>query len=211
MKTHFVSLVTLFAGFMTLDAAEKQKGSAVADYPFWTSPKRGAVGQFVPGLNAALQLTDAQRERIVTAREEMANEEGVKGARRISKSDPGVTAEQREQARVTMEAAAKRLGEKVAAILTPAQKELIGKINAAYAAAVEETGLVYADKFASVKADEAARRRIQQEKNEDIEEQFLHKLDGILSAGQKEAMARAAEEEEQRRVNATATKKPAKP
>jgi hypothetical protein len=135
----------------------------------------------------------------------------VKAARRISKSDPGVTAEQRDQARVTMEAATRRLGEKVAAILTPGQKELIGKINAAYAAAVEDTGIVYADKFASVKADEAARRRIQQEKNEDIEEQFLHQLDGILTAGQKEAMAGAAEAEEERRANATATKKPAKP
>ena len=212
MKTQFlVPLVTLLAAFMTLDAAEKQKASAVADYPFWTSLKRGAVGQFVPGLNAVLQLTDAQREQIAAAREEMANEEGVKAARRISKSDPGVSAEQRDQARATMEAATRRLGEKVAAILTPAQKGLVEKINAAYAAAVEDTGIVYADKFASVKADEAARRRIQQEKNEDIEEQFLHQLDGILTADQKEAMARAAEAEEQHRANAAATKKPAKP
>ena len=73
---------------------------------------------------------------------------------------------------------------------------------------MEDTGIVYADKFSTVKADEAARRRIQEDKNQDIEEQFLHKLDGILTPGQKEAMTRAAAEEEQRNAKAAATKKP---
>jgi hypothetical protein len=84
---------------------------------------------------------------------------------------------------------------------------LIEKINGAYAAAVEETGVVYEDKFGSVKADEAARRRVQEEKNQDIEEQFFHKLDGILTASQKEAMNSAAEELEQRKAQAGGAKK----
>jgi hypothetical protein len=208
MKTPLViSLIAGLIALTTISAAEK-KASTVGDYPFWTSKKRGYVGQFVPGLNAVLQLTDAQREQIAAAREEMANDESIKAARGISKSDPTVTAEQRDKARAVIEAATTRLREKVATILTPGQKDLIEKINAAHAAALEDTGIVYAEKFASVKADEAARRRIQEEKNQDIEEQFFHKLDGILTASQKEAMARAAEEEE--RSAAAATKKPAK-
>lgn len=211
MKTRlFIPIIAVITALTSLGAAEKQKTAPVEDHPFWTSKKRGNVGQFVPGLNAVLQLTDAQREQIVAARKEMANDEAVRAARSISKSDPNVTAEQREKARTTIEAATTRLHEKVSAILTPEQKELIAKINAAHAEAVEDMGIVYTDKFASVKADQAARQRIQEEKNQDTEEQFLHKLDGILTASQKEAMARAAEEEEQRSTNTVVTKKSAK-
>jgi hypothetical protein len=120
-----------------------------------------------------------------------------------------VTKEQRDQARATIEAASARLRERVATILTPGQKALIEMINAAYAAAVEETGIIYAENFASIKADEVARRRIQEQKSQDTEEQFLHKLDSVLSPGQREAMNRTAEEE-QRRVETGAPKKPVK-
>ncbi|MEA3207235.1 MAG: hypothetical protein QOE70_292 [Chthoniobacter sp.] len=213
MKMHSF-LTLLLAGITalaTLGAAEKQKLSGAGDFPFWTAKKRGYVGQFVPGLNAVLQLTDAQKEQLAAARDEMANDEGVKASRGISKNDPGVTAEQRDKARAALEAATARLHEKVATILTAEQKALIDKINAAYAAAVEDTGIVYADKFGSVKADDAARRRLQDDKNQDTEEQFLHKLDGLLTASQRESMTRAAEEEEQRDAKATPTKKPVKP
>jgi hypothetical protein len=212
MKTHpfLISLLVGITVLATLGAAEKQKKSAGADFSFWTTKKRGYVGQFVPGLNATLQITDAQGQQIAAASDEMANDEAVKAARGISKNDPSVTAEQREKARAAVEAATTRLHEKVAKILTPEQNALIEKINAAYAAAVEDTGIVYADKFASVKADEAARKRLQEEKNEDTEEQFLHKLDALLTPAQKEAMKRAAAEEEQRNAKAAATKKPVK-
>lgn len=157
----------------TSSAAEPGKRPDVTDFPFWTAKKRGYVSQFVPGLTAALQLTDEQKQAIAAAREEWSNDEGLKSARSISKSDPSVTADQREKARATIDAATARLRERVDAILSPEQKAVIEKINKAYAAAVDDVGIVYQDKFASVKADEAARRRIQQEKNQDTEEQFL--------------------------------------
>lgn len=211
MKTRlFISLLVGIFAFASLGAAEKQKGRGGADYPFWTTAKRGSVAQFVPGLNAVLQLSDAQREQIAAARDEVLNDEAVKATRGLAKGDPNVTAEQREKARAVLAAVQARLGERVAAILTPGQNSLIEKINAAYAAAVEETGIVYAEKFASVKADEGARRRIQQEKTQDTEEQFLHKLDALLTPPQKEAMTRAAEEEERQQAKATGDKKAAK-
>jgi hypothetical protein len=201
---------SVLAGTLLLcvsSAADFKKGREVADFEFWTAKKRGHVPQFVPGLTAALELSDAQREAIATAREEWSSDEGLKAARSISKSDPSVTTEQREKARAAIDAATARLHERVDAILSPEQKALIDKINVAYAEAVEEIGIVYQDKFSSVKADAAARRRIQEEKNQDTEEQFLHKLDGILTASQREAVARAAEIEEQRNAKAAATKK----
>jgi hypothetical protein len=210
MRSCVFALFTI-ASFATLAAAaDKTKSSAVDDYPFWTAKKRGSVAQFVPGLTAVLELTDAQREKIAAAREEMANDDAVKAARNISKNDPTVTTEQRAKARTAVDAATARMHERGANILTPAQKELIEKINAAYAAAVEDTGIVYADKFAAVKADQAARRRIQDEKNQDTEEQFLHKLDRLLTPSQKEAMTRAAENEEARSAQVERAKKPAK-
>jgi Spy/CpxP family protein refolding chaperone len=205
-----IPLLVAILALTTVHAAEKEKRANISDYPFWTMKKRGAVPQLAPGLNAVLGLTDAQVQQIAAAREEMSNDEAVKAARSIPKSDPNVTAEQREKGRAAMEAASARLREKVAAILTAEQKTLIEKINAAYASAVEDTGVVYADKFASVKADEAARKRIQEEKNQDIEEQFFHKLDALLSPSQKEAMKRAAGEEQERNAKAATVKKPAK-
>ena len=212
MKAH-PFLTSLTAGIIvlaTVGAAEKQKASSLGDYPFWTSKKRSSTGQFVPGLNAALQLSDAQKEKIAAAREEMSNDEGAKAARGISKNDPSVTAEQREKGRVAIEAATARMQAKVATILTAEQKTLIEKINAAYATAVEDVGIIYADKFASVKADEAARKRLQDDKNQDTEEHFFRKLDALLTPTQKEAMKRAAAEEEQRNAKAATTKKPVK-
>jgi Spy/CpxP family protein refolding chaperone len=205
-----IPLLAAILALTTVHAAEKEKRANISDYPFWTMKKRGAVPQLAPGLNAVLGLTDAQVQQIAAAREEMSNDEAVKAARSIPKSDPNVTAEQREKGRAAMEAASARLREKVAAILTPEQRALIEKINGSYAAAVEETGIVYEDRFSSVKNDEAARKRLHEEIRDDTEELFRHKLDGVLTAAQKEAMARAAKDEESRSAKAAAVKKPAK-
>ncbi|HEV7405556.1 MAG TPA: hypothetical protein VGO11_21605 [Chthoniobacteraceae bacterium] len=206
-----VSLLAInLAGAAEKGAPEKAKSSDFSTYPFWKEKKRGDVPQFVPGLTAVLQLTDAQKQQLAAARGEMENDEASKAARGSSKNDPSITAEQRDKARAALEAATARWREKVAAVLTTEQKALVEKINAAYAAAVADTGVVYADKFASVKADEAARKRIQEEKGQDIEEQFLHKLDALLSPAQQASMKAAAEAEEQRNAKAATVKKPAK-
>jgi len=212
MKTPlcFLAVVTVVSS-LCLAAPEKgakEKGAGVTDYPFWSSKKRADAPQFVPGLNAILQLTPAQQEQIAAARNEMANDEAGKAARSISKNDPSVTQEQRDKARAVVEAANARLRERVAAILTPEQKALIARVNAAYQATVDEIGTVYEEKFASIKADPAARQRVQEEKSQDTEDHFLHKLDTLLTPAQKEAMTRAAEEEQHRA--AAAPKKPAK-
>lgn len=192
----------------TVGAAEKQKKADVSGFPFWKSEKQPHAQPFVLGLNAALELTDAQKEQIVAAQNEMNNDEAVKASRALKKGDPSVTEEQRDKARAAMEAATTRLHEKVNSILTPEQRALVEKINAARVAAVEEVGIVYKDKF-SIKGDEAARRRVMEEKNQDLAEGFLGKLDVLLSVSQKEAMARAAADEEQRMKTAV-NKKPQK-
>jgi hypothetical protein len=209
-KTLLVRILAAFIGFATASAAEKVKHADVSDYPFYTARKRGQVAQFTPGLNAVLQLTAAQREQIAAARDEMLNDDAVKAARSLSKADPNVTAGQRDKARSIVEAATVRLQEKVTAILTPGQKTLIEKINAAHADATEEAGILYESRFSTVKDDEAARRQLFEEKAKDTAEIFQRKLDGLLTTDQKTAMARAAAEETQRLAVTAKVKKPGK-
>lgn len=38
--------------------AEKEKKQAIGDFPFWAGKGEQKVGQYVPGLNAVLKLTD---------------------------------------------------------------------------------------------------------------------------------------------------------
>ena len=213
MKSYTLSLLAAAcAALAPLSAAEKQKTADLSGYPFFAGKKGGYATQYAPGLTATLLLTDMQKQEIAAAQADMANDEGVKAARGISKGDPNVTAEQRDKARASMDAASNRLRERVNAILTSEQKALIEKINAAYLAAIEDTGIVYADKFATpnVKADEAARKRLQEEKNQDTVDQFLHKLEVVLTPAQREAMTRAAEEEAKRSAMAAGSKKPSK-
>jgi hypothetical protein len=61
-----------------------------------------------------------------------------------------------------------------------------------------------------VKADPEARRRLQEEKSQDMEEGFLHKLDAILTPAQREAVSRAAGEEAKRSAASGGAKKPVK-
>lgn len=208
-KAFLLHCLAVSVALATADAAEKAKQAGVADYPFYHTKKRGDVAQFVPGLNAALQLTPAQQAQIAAAHEEMLNDDAVKAARSLPKSDPNVTDRQREQARAALEAATARMREKVAAILTSGQQALIEKINATHAAAAEEAAILYESYFSQVK-DEDERRRLHAEQAEDVARLFLRRLDGILTAEQKTAMTRAAEEENRRLAAATKVKTPAK-
>jgi hypothetical protein len=210
MKTHLF-LIVLTGIFSTLSLAAQEKAEkrpGTTNFPFWTTKKRGETPQFVPGLNAVLELTSAQQEQIDTARNEMANDEAVKTARSISKNDPSATQEQRDKARAVVEAANAKLHARVASILTSDQTALIVKINGAYQDTLDEIGTVYEEKYAAVKNDDAARRRLQDEKNQDVDDHFLHKLDTLLTPAQRDAMTRAAEDEQ--RHNTASTKKPSK-
>jgi DNA-binding MarR family transcriptional regulator len=211
MKTNrFLFLFLTLSVALATAAADKVKRADISDYPFYTVKKRGQIAQFVPGLNAVLGLTEAQQEQIAAARDEMLNDEAVKAARSLSKTDPAVTAEQRERARAVVESAMARLREKVATTLTPKQKALIETINATHAAAVGETAILYESYFANLKEDEDERRRLHREQAEDILELFMRKLDRVLTADQKVAITRAREEENLRLAKNAGIKKPAK-
>lgn len=191
-----VALATLVLG--SIGAAEKEKRADVSDYPFWNAPKRGHVAPFVPGLNAVLDLTDAQKQQISAARDEMQADAAVQAARSISKSDPSVTADERDKARAVVEAAAAQMHGKVSAVLTVEQKAMIENINGAYAEAAKQIGATYQEKVGAVKVGPEERKRMQQSQREEVDALFRSRLDEMLTPEQKILMADAARWEQQK-------------
>jgi hypothetical protein len=194
MKTHLL-LVPCVATMLAIGgapAAEKQKSATVSGYPFWTAPKRGPVTEFVPGLDAVLNLTEAQKAQIAAAYAEMMDDATVKAARGLSKNDPSVTTEQREAARAAIDAATARMRSKVDAVLTVEQKAMIENINGAYAAATQEVGATYQVKVASTKIVGEERMRMQQQQRDEVDALFRLKLGEMLTTEQIIAMEAAA-------------------
>ncbi|HEY6168123.1 MAG TPA: hypothetical protein VI454_08795 [Verrucomicrobiae bacterium] len=210
IKPLFLALVVGLFTAAPSALAQKLKTSDVSDYPFFNAHKRGQVAQFSPGLTAALLLTDAQKQGIAAARDEVFGAGPVANARRVSKSDPSVTAEQREAARKVVDAANATLRERVGAILTAEQKALIERINKAFADASELTSINYEERFVGAKGDDVLMARLREEAKEELDETFLKQLKKVLNAEQTAAMARAAEIEQQRSKATTSYKKPVK-
>lgn len=197
-QLHLIRLVVSVIVISGASAAEKEKRADVSDFPFWSAPKRSHVAPFVPGLNAVLDLTDTQKQQIAALRDEMFNDETVKAARSMTKGDPKVSAEDRDKARAAAEAAAEKMHEKVAVILTVEQKAMIENINGAYAEAARQVGATYQVKFEAVKVGPEERQRMQQSQREEVDALFRSKLDEMLSPAQKMAMTNAAQKEDRK-------------
>lgn len=200
MKT----LLTMLAGVVLLLPAYAQKpvkAPDLGDYPFWSAKKQARAKPFVPGLNAVLQLTAEQTEKIGKAKDEIMNSPDVRDALKAGKTDT--------TARATLEAAQKKLHETVLGILTTGQKDLIEKINTAY---IEVAQKAVGDKQADLDSnkgnkEEQAKLRVAIEEKTIAD--FSAKLATILSKEQKEAFDKAAEEAKKRDADTT-KKKPSK-
>lgn len=187
--------LTLIAGVFLAgpSAAAEKKPPQLRDFPFWTAPKNPHARAFVPGLQAALQLTPEQAEKIEAACQETIDQPNAKG-----KNAPGAAAAQQ------------KVHELVAGILTADQKKQIEKVNDAYGRVVSDVGEEFQPQYASAKgnAEEAAKIRLAQQKA--VAETFEKKLDGILSNEQREAVKKKAEVEKKREEENKKTPKPNK-
>ncbi|MCI0704094.1 MAG: hypothetical protein L0241_23805, partial [Planctomycetia bacterium] len=69
MLSRTILTLTALALFSTPALAQKKpEKPELIDFPFWTAPKTPHAKAFVPGLQAALQLTPEQVEKILAAR-----------------------------------------------------------------------------------------------------------------------------------------------
>src|SRR5258708_2539776 len=114
--------------------AQKEKKPTLDNFPFFSAPKQPHAHAFVPGLQAALELTPQQIEKIVAAQDSTVNSEEIRNLPR--KGDPKATADEFAKANAKRAEATEKLYKEVDAILTKDQKALIEKINDSYAKVV---------------------------------------------------------------------------
>ena len=204
-----IALVLVAAVLFAAPAfAQKEKKPEVGNFPFWSAPKNPHAHAFVPGLQAALELTPQQVEKILAAREATVDNPELR--KLPNKGDPNATADDLAKANAKRAEATEKLFKEVDTILTREQKGLIEKINDAYAKVGAEIGEEFQPKFAAAKGNAEDTAAVRKEMTEAVVAALNKKLDGILSNDQKAAVKKAAEEEAKREAENKNKPKPNK-
>jgi hypothetical protein len=190
--------IVLVAAVAVLFAApaSAQKKAELHDFPFWTGPKTPHARAFVPGLQAALELTPEQVEKILAAQNATIGSPEIRALKQ--KGDPNATADELATANAKRAEATEKLFKEVDTILTKEQKALIEKINDAYGKIVAEVGQDFQAKFAAAKGNAEDTAAVRKELAEATAAALDKKLDALLTNDQKAAVKKAAEEEAKR-------------
>lgn len=199
---------TLTAVALVSSPALAQKKAELSDFPFWTAPKTPHAQAFVPGLQAALELTPDQVEKILAVRAATVDSPEIRALKK--KGDPNATADELATASAKRGEAAEKLHKDVGDVLTKNQKELIEKINDAYAKKAAEIGEDFQAKFVAAKGNAEDTAALRKEQREALVEAFNKKLDGLLTAEQRAAVRKAAEIEAKRAADNKDKVKPKK-
>lgn len=188
--------------------AQKEKPSDVSSIPIWRGPKGGYTKSYVPGLNAALALSDQQKASLIAAQDETISSESVREAGKTAKSDATATQAQKQAARELAERAQIEFQTRVAAILNAEQKALIANISAAYEDVRNAVGQEFQQRYVDAKGNAQETAMIRKEALEKTEIDFRARLAAMLSAEQNLALDKAAAEEKQRATKLSNQKKP---
>ena len=189
---HRLSIIVIASLCLATLAEAQEKKPAIGNFPFWSVPKQEFADQLVPGLNAALLLTDEQIAKLQEARRETIEKERSKAPKDKNANEPEAEREARRKA--TQEAYA-NLRIKVSNILTAEQRTLIEQINAAHLEVSTAASEEFATQLTSAKGNEDLQKSLQQQKRDRIASNFKSKLEGILSPNQKAAWEKAAAQE----------------
>lgn len=183
---------------MTLPAlAQKEKSTDLAGFPLlWSAKKTPLTGPFIPGLNAALLLTDAQKEKLIAAREETLSNEKLQKLGAGVKLNPNASDAEREAARKASEEAREQFKSRVEAILTAEQRKLVAQLNTVFDEALTAAQEAYRGQLEQVvKTDKAKMEELRQEVRETAVKNFKTRLEGTLTKEQWAALTKAAAEE----------------
>jgi predicted metal-dependent phosphoesterase TrpH len=185
-----------------------QKKPELMNFPFWRTPKQPHANAFVPGLQAALELTPTQVEKIIAAQNATVNSPELQGLKQ--KGDPNATADELAKANAKRNEAREKLFQAVDEILTKDQKALIEKMNEAYEKVVGEVGEQFQAKFVAAKGNAEEMAAVRKEHAEALAEGFDKRLNQLLTTEQKLAVEKAAEVEKKRAAEAKDKPKPGK-
>ena len=188
------SIIVIASLCLATLAQAQEKKLVIGNFPFWSVPKQEFADQLVPGLNAALLLSDEQIVKLHEARRETIDNEQLRG-KKIKDPTVVVSEAEREARNKATQEVYTNLRTKVSNILTAEQRTLIEQINAAHLevsiAASEEFG----PQFVGSKGNDELQKRLQQEKRDRIASNFKSKLGSLLSPNQKAAWEKAAAQE----------------
>lgn len=216
MQTTFLPVrpaVFLFALYIALAlpaVAQKQKSNDLSGFPLlWSAKKMPLTGPFIPGLNAALLLTDEQKEKVIAAREETLSNEKLQKLGAGVKLNPNASDAEREAARKANEEARDQFKSRVEAILTADQRKLVERLNAVFEESITAAQEAYRGQLEQVvKTDKAKMEELRQEVREKGLTNFKGRLEGMLSKDQWAALTKAAAAEEAAEKNSVKVKKP---
>jgi hypothetical protein len=189
---------------MTLGAkAAKAPGLPPGDMFFTMKGQPFALERTFPGVVAALMLSDDQKKALNEVYQQTVASPQLREKGAALKGNAAATDADRQAVRSEMETARNELGKKVDPILTPEQKELIKKIQAAAEQAQKTARETLGPEFtAAGKSPSPEKAKELREKlNQEAEDQFVQELQKILTPAQMEAVSaaataqRAAEEE----------------
>jgi len=180
--------------------AQKQSRPDLRSFSFISGPK-GDRPQ-VPGLNAVLLLTGEQAAKLDAARAETIGSEAVVSAGRKTKSDPNATDADRASARKLRDDAQAQFEHRVGEILSPAQKELVQRLQVLYTQAREASSAEYGPKLVNAKGNQAETTRLREEMRTALSADFTRRVNEILTPEQRAAFESAAAEEKRSEQNA---------
>jgi len=145
-----------------------------------------------PGIAGALMLTDEQKQKLHSAKEETMGSAAVREAAQTLKTNPNATDTEKTAARKTIDEARTRMQKEVAEILTPDQKRLVEKINTVAAEARRSAAEKYEAEYAAAKGNEAQLAEINKKIQEEARDEFGRKMNNILTPEQKDSWQKAA-------------------
>ena len=196
---------------MTLPAlAQKEKSTDLAGFPLlWSAKKTPLTGPFIPGLNAALLLTDAQKVKLIAAREETLSNEKLQKLGAGVKLNPNASDAEREAARKASEEAREQFKSRVEASLTAEQRKLVAQLNTIFDESLTAAQEAYRGQLEQVvKTDKAKMEELRQELREKGLKDFKARLEGTLTKEQWAALTKAAAAEESVAKSSVKVKKP---
>ena len=206
MKSIKLLLVGIVAFSFFVSQSLAQKRPDVSEFPFW--PGKGGItgAQYVPGLTAALLLTDEQQDKLNEARQETIYNPTLSEQTRRLKTEPNLPEAEREAIRKLAEDAREALKARVSSILMVEQKEFIAKAAGERDTAAATVRERLQDKFSEAKG-KGESARVQQEYQEAFAAEFARRLEGIMTPEQKAAMRVRADLELERKRQAEAAPK----
>jgi len=201
----FKALLLISLSFLLIAAKPAKKPEPSGELFFTMKGQPYPLERTFPGITAALMLSDDQKADLFDAQQGTIDSPELREKKAAVKGKDAANEAERDAVRKELEEARAELAKEVARILTPQQKALIEKIQAAAMEAMQEARQTFEEDFTGSKGNEAKQSELREKVRIEAEDLFVQKLEKILTPAQMQAVQNAAaqqrEAEERGRKN----------